>query len=66
VHLQPPQYHGNPIDASGSLLVTDWGFDIGQHVFAACGLYTQVIVIDDLRMGIRAELNEVLVTSKPA
>jgi len=62
--LLPAKYHGNPISDQGSLVVTDWGFDIGQHIFRACGLFTHVIHIDDLSRGIRAELNEVLVTIK--
>jgi len=24
-HILPPEYHGNPVDGSGSLLVMDWG-----------------------------------------
>lgn len=65
-HLEPPAYHGNPIDAQGSLVTIDWGFDIVEHVAAACGLATEIIRIDDLERGIRAEYIEVLVTTKPA
>jgi SAM-dependent methyltransferase len=65
-HLQPPSYHGNPISADGSLVTVDWGFDICQHIFDASGLFTHVVRLDDLSKGIRAELNEVLVTVKPA
>lgn len=65
-HLEPPIYHGNPISDSGSLVTVDWGFDICQHIFESCGLYTHLVHIDDLSKGIRAELIEVLVTVKPA
>jgi hypothetical protein len=65
-HLEPPAYHGNPIDAQGSLVTIDWGFDIRDHIVAACGLETEMIRIDDLDRGIRAEYIEVLVTTKPA
>lgn len=65
-HLQPPSYHGNPISDEGVLVTMDWGFDICQHIFDACGLFTYVIQIDDLSQGIRAEFIEVLVTVKPA
>lgn len=65
-YLETPTYHGNPIDANGSLVTMDWGFDIRHHILAACGLDTEIIKIDDLSRGIRAELNEVLVTTKPA
>jgi SAM-dependent methyltransferase len=65
-HLEPPAYHGNPIDAHGSLVTIDWGFDIRDHIAAACGLDTEIIRIDDLNKGIRAQYIEALVTSKPA
>lgn len=64
VHLEKPVYHGNPI-ADGSLVCTDWGFDICEYILASSGLYTYVFHIDDLHKGIRAEFIEVLVTRKP-
>lgn len=65
-HLAPPAWHGNPVDPNGSLVTIDWGFDICDHIAAACGLGTEIIRIDDLSRGIRAEYIEVLVTTKPA
>lgn len=65
-HLEPPQYHGNPIDSAGSLVTMDWGYDIGAFIHAASGLYTHIIHLDDLEHGVRAEFIEVLVTFKPA
>jgi hypothetical protein len=64
-HLLPPQYHGNPIDPRGSLVTNDWGFNITEHIHDACGLFTHIVVIDDLSRGIRADLIEVCVTTKP-
>lgn len=64
-HVLPPVYHGNPISPDGALVTVDWGFDICRHIFDACGLFTQIICIDDLSKGIRAEFIEVLVTFKP-
>jgi SAM-dependent methyltransferase len=64
VHVLPPVYHLNPINAKGSLVTVDWGFDICQYIFAASGLFTQIIYIEDISRGIRAEINEVLVTFK--
>lgn len=63
-YLEDAHYHGNPIDASGSLVTFDWGYDICQKIFDACGLFTHVFQIDDLRNGIRAEYVDVLVTIK--
>ncbi|MBK1724789.1 hypothetical protein CKO23_21695 [Thiocystis violacea] len=64
-HLESPIYHGNPIDAEGSLVTVDWGYDLCRHIFDACGLYTYLVKTDDLSRGIRAEYIEVLVTVKP-
>lgn len=64
-HLQPPVYHGNPINEEGSLVTVDWGYDICRHVFESSGLFTHLVIIDDLSKGIRAEYIEVLITVKP-
>lgn len=64
VYLKPEVYHGNPVGDGRSLVTVDWGFDICRHIFDACGLFTQIIHIDDLSKGIRAEYIEVLVTVK--
>ncbi|WP_200278966.1 methyltransferase domain-containing protein [Rhabdochromatium marinum] len=65
VHVLPAEYHGNPVGDGRSLVTVDWGYDIGRHIFDACGLYTQMVKMDDLSQGIRAEYIEVLVTVKP-
>ncbi|MGO1003499.1 class I SAM-dependent methyltransferase [Lysobacter sp. CA196] len=64
-YLREAQYHGNPVSEDGALVTVDWGYDICRYIHAASGLFTQLIRIDDLSKGIRAELNEVLVTVKP-
>ncbi len=64
-HLAVPEYHGNPIDEKGALVTIDWGFDIRDHIADACGLDTEIIRLDDLDRGIRADYIEVLVTRKP-
>lgn len=65
LHLLPEQYHGNPVGDGKALVTVDWGFDICRHIYEASGLYTQIIYIDDLSRGIRAEYIEVLVSFKP-
>jgi len=65
-HLQPPQFHGNPIDDTGSLVTMDWGYDIAAFIQAASGLFTHIVHLDDLQHGVRAEFIEVLVTIKPS
>ena len=38
VYLEKPQYHGNPISSDGSLITVDWGWDIGEYIYRACGM----------------------------
>jgi SAM-dependent methyltransferase len=49
VYLSEPQYHGNPFDPQGSLVCTDWGYDICDFIFKASDLYTTMVYIDDLQ-----------------
>jgi SAM-dependent methyltransferase len=65
VHHHPPEYHGNPMSADGSLVTWHWGEDIVMHIKKATGLETQIVALDDIKMGIRAEYIEVLVTARP-
>jgi SAM-dependent methyltransferase len=65
IHFKTPEYHGNPISGEGSLVTMRWGYDICEKIFQASGLFTQLIYIDALELGIRAEFIEVLVTKKP-
>jgi SAM-dependent methyltransferase len=63
--VKPPEYHGNPISEKGSLVTVHWGYDICEYIHSASGLYTQIVYIDALDLGIRAEFIEVLITRKP-
>ncbi len=63
--LHKPEYHGNPMNPKGALVTYHFGYDICDRIFNACKLHTAIIRIDDLRYGIRARLNEVLVSYKP-
>ncbi len=63
-YIEEPIYHGNPIDAQGSLVTMDWGYDIVKYIFDATGLFTHTLYIDDISKGIRAEYIEVLVSVK--
>lgn len=65
IHLRTPEYHGNPVSQEGSLVTVYWGYDICQYIYDACGLFTHLVHIENLSQGIKAELNEVLVTVKP-
>lgn len=60
----PKEYHGNPISKEGSLVTVHWGYDINKYVFNSCGLFTEMVYIDSIDFGIRAEYIEVLITRK--
>lgn len=64
IYLVEPCFHGNPIDEKGSLEVYRWGYDIVQTIYQACGMISTIYCIDDINLGIRAELNEVIVSYK--
>lgn len=53
------------MSVDGSLVTWRWGEDIVAHIKDAGGFDTDVIALDDLTMGIRAEYIEVLVTTRP-
>lgn len=64
VILGYPDYHGNPVDEQGSLVTMYWGYDICDFILKHSGLYTTIVEIDNLFLGIRAELIEVLISKK--
>jgi hypothetical protein len=63
-HLEPPEYHGNPIDAQGSLVVTEWGDSLCDYAYEHSRLSTTAIRIFDRRHGIDAKFIEVFVSRK--
>ena len=65
VHLLKPEYHGNPIDNSGSLMTRRWGYDISDFIYKTSGMISRIIYIDAIELGIRAEFNEVIVCHNP-
>lgn len=58
-------YHGNPIDEDGALVVTEWGADLPEFIFKHGGLYTTVFITRDRRLGLAGEFLEVFVSRKP-
>ncbi len=63
--IEPPEFHRNPIMDEGSLVTVRWGYDLPNFVFQACGLFTDVVILDMIEFGIRAEYIEVFITRKP-
>jgi len=62
--MEPPEYHGNPISSEGSLVTVNWGNDITTFIFETSELFTEIVFLDILEYGIRAEYIEVLITRK--
>lgn len=58
------EYHGNPVDESGSLVTMHWGYDLSEFIMREAKTPTTMVVIDDLEKGIRAEYIEVMVSRK--
>lgn len=63
-HLLPPAYHHNPVDANGSLVVTDWGAGLLEFIRSAAGMETEVIHLHDRGRGIDAEFIEVFLSRR--
>ncbi len=63
-HIEPPDYHGNPVDPNGSLVVREWGRDIVDFISEHSGLKTTLYSGKDLKHGIDGEFLDVLVSRK--
>ncbi len=50
-HLLPPEYHGNPVDPNGSLVVREWGIDLLEFISLHCRLQTEAQYHHDRRRG---------------
>lgn len=64
-HLVEPDYHKNPIDPEGSLVVTEWGRDLCDFIYQYSGMTTTAVRIFDRQRGIDAEFIEVFISRKP-
>lgn len=64
-HLLEPDYHKDPVDPKGSLVVTQWGRDLPDIIARAGGMTTTIHCLHDRRRGIDAEFIEVFVSRKP-
>jgi len=64
-YLEKPDYHGNPIDSSGSLVFTEWGMEL-PFLLQDWGKFPVTIhTIRDRSLGIDGEFREVFVQQKP-
>ena len=63
-HHHPPEYHGNPISAEGSLVTWDYGADFDDLLRQWSGYATSNHVIRDRTLGIDGEYLDVFVMRK--
>ncbi len=63
-YLTEPDYHGNPVDEQGSLVVTEWGKDLIDTIYESCKMTTTAIRIVDKRIGVEAKFIEVFISRK--
>jgi SAM-dependent methyltransferase len=64
VHIEPPMYHGNPIDKDGSLVTWDWGPDIVDIIYKQSGMVTTIVSVHDRLRGLDGETIEVFISRK--
>lgn len=48
------------------MVTVNWGYDITNFIFENSGLFTEIVLLDMLEFGIRAEYIEVLIARKDA
>lgn len=64
--LLPAEYHGDPINANGSLVVREWGDDIISFIQEQSGMDTVRHEVVNRELGLDGEFLDVLVSVKPA
>ncbi len=65
IHIETPMYHGNPVDAGGSLVTHDYGQDLVKMIYDASKMTTTVYLCENESLGLKGDFLEVFVCSKP-
>jgi SAM-dependent methyltransferase len=63
-HLAAPEYHGNPVDAEGSLVTFHYGYDYADLVAEWAPFDVEIRRYNDRTRGIVAEFTEVVICRK--
>ena len=63
-HIYPPEYHGNPVSADGSLVTWHWGFDIINRINSINEGSSEIVETRSPNFGIEGEYLEVIVQKK--
>lgn len=64
IHHEKPEYHGNPVDEKGALVVREWGEDIVDYIYQCSGMVTTVYRPQDRNLGITGYFLEGFVSRK--
>jgi len=65
-YLLPPEYHGNPINTNGSLVIREWGYDMCWFIHHVSGMVTNVVSLYNPYKGIEGKFLEVFISRKSA
>jgi len=65
-HIEPPEYHGNPISNTGSLVTWRFGYDLGELIPVWSGMDVTVLRFVDKTHGLLGEFTETYVCRKAA
>jgi hypothetical protein len=63
-YLMKPDYHGNPIDAAGSLVIREWGDELCDFVWQCSAMTTTIYNFYDPRLGLKGEFLDVMISRK--
>jgi SAM-dependent methyltransferase len=63
-YVKTKQYHGNPIDESGSLVTVDYGYDIHQKIAEWAPFNVEIVRFNRRDVGILGEYTEVVICIK--
>jgi len=63
-YLKEPVYHKSPVDINGTLVVTDWGYDITDIIQSSSNMVTEIFNTKNSFHGIDGEYLEVIVSKK--
>lgn len=65
-HLKEPEFHGNPSAPHGSLVVTDWGYEMGNMIYEHTEMRTKRFLPHDSTLGIVGDCLDVFISYKPS
>jgi len=63
-HLLKPDYHGNPIDPSGSLVITEWGDELCDFILRESGMKTEILSFFEPAFGLEGKFLDVMISRR--